>query len=166
MKKYLYWLLPFGWMGIIFYSSATPYEQQDIKPLMGSLIDFSLLEPFVGWISFNYNHSLVNVDVLGINGFIEFFIRKGAHVTVFFLLVCFLYIAFRKSTDFRIEIRLIFSFLLTVIYAVLDELHQGMTPNRTPYAGDVMLDSVGGLLAVFCIIMINGFGKRRNSAHK
>ncbi|MGJ9457638.1 VanZ family protein [Oceanobacillus sp. CF4.6] len=166
MKKYLYWLLPMGWMGIIFYSSATPYEQQDIKPLMGSLIDFSFLEPFVGWISFTYNHSLVNVDVLGINGFIEFFIRKGAHVTVFFLLACFFYIAFRKSTDFRIEIRLLFSFLLTVIYAVLDELHQGMTPNRTPYAGDVMLDSIGALIAVFCIISINWFGKRRNSAHK
>lgn len=143
MKKYFYWLLPIGWMGVIFYSSSTPYENQDIKPLMNGLIDFSFLEPVVGWITFTYNHSAVSVEDLGINGFVEFFIRKGAHVTVFFLLSILFFIAFSKSTDLRKELRLLFSLLLSVVYAVLDEIHQGITPNRTPYIGDVFLDSVG-----------------------
>jgi VanZ family protein len=166
MKKYLYWLLPIGWMGVIFYSSSTPYENQDIKPLIDGLVDFSFLEPLVGWISFSYNHSVISVEKLGINGFIEFFIRKGAHVTVFFLLSFLFYIAFRKSTDLRNELKLLLSLLLTVVYAVLDETHQGITPNRTPYVGDVVLDSIGALAAIICIIIISWLKKNRSPSHK
>jgi len=162
MRKYLYWLLPIGWMGIIYYSSSTPYEDQDIKPLLGSLFDFSFLEPLVGWISFTYNHSIVSVQTHGINGFIEFFIRKGAHVTVFFLLTCFLYIAFKKTTYLANHWIFVVSFLLTVLYAISDEIHQGMTPDRTPYIGDVVLDSIGALLAVLCIYSFNIYRKKVN----
>lgn len=160
MKKYLIWLLPLGWMGVIYYSSSTPYEDQDIKPLLGNLIDFRFLEPMVGSISFTYNQSVVSVDTYGINGFIEFFIRKGAHVTVFFLLTCFLYIAFRKTTSLTKHGILLASFLLTVLFAVSDEIHQGVTPNRTPYIGDVILDSIGAFAAVLCIYLVTLYRKK------
>ncbi|WP_067727084.1 VanZ family protein [Oceanobacillus damuensis] len=159
MRKFIVWLLPIGWMSIIFYSSATPYEEQDIKPFLGTIVDFSFLEPFVDWISFTYNQSIVSVEELGIHGFIEFFIRKGAHIAVFFLLTCFFCFAFRKTTMIRERMIFIFSFVLTVIYAVLDELHQGITPNRTPYAGDVLLDSFGAFIAVICMILLNRYRK-------
>ncbi|MFC3041514.1 VanZ family protein [Virgibacillus xinjiangensis] len=154
MKNYLYWLLPIGWMAVIFRSSATPYQNQDIKPLLGSFpVDLSFLEPLVDWISFRYHQSVVSVETLGIEGFIEFFIRKGAHVGVFFLLMCAFYAALRKAPGLKSRTNLALSFFLTVAYAVADEVHQGFTPNRTPYFGDVVLDSFGALLAAVCLLV-------------
>ncbi|MFC2947273.1 VanZ family protein [Virgibacillus sediminis] len=154
MRKYLYWLLPLGWMVIIFRSSATPYENQDIKPLMEELpVDLSFLEPLLDWISFTYHRSVVSVDALGMWGFIEFFLRKGAHIGVFFLLVCLFYRALRKAPGLGEWTSVALSFFLTVAYAIADEIHQGFTPGRTPYAGDVILDSFGALLAVVCLLI-------------
>ncbi|WP_339227313.1 VanZ family protein [Oceanobacillus sp. FSL K6-2867] len=153
MMKYLYWLIPISWMSVIFYSSATPYENQDIKPLLGTMVDLSFLESISRPISFTYNQSVISVNTLGVNGFVEFFIRKATHITVFFLLALFFYLAFRKTTNMKQYHCLVYAFLLTVLYAMADEKHQGMTPNRTPYIGDVGLDSLGALLAVLVIVI-------------
>jgi len=164
MKKYSYWLLPIGWMGIIFGSSATPYEKQDIKPLLGEWLDLSFLEPLLGWISFTYHQSLVSVETHGIDGLIEFFIRKGAHVTVFFVLCWLFYFAFRKTTSLLTEkSAIVVSVLLTIAYAVIDEVHQGFTPNRTPYMGDVVLDSFGAFIAAVCLLGFQWWKKRLNT---
>ncbi|RDW17006.1 VanZ family protein [Oceanobacillus arenosus] len=162
MRKYWYWLLPLGWMSVIYYSSGTPYENQDIKPLLGNFLDLSFLQPILGWISFTYHNSLVSVDVLGVDGFIEFFIRKGAHVTVFFLLVCLFYLAIRKTIGLVFHWQMMYSFLLTVAYAILDEIHQGFTPNRTSYAGDVVIDSIGAAFAVLLIVAIRWWRRRKS----
>ncbi|WP_100010399.1 VanZ family protein [Lentibacillus sediminis] len=151
MGKWLYWLLPIGWMGIIFYSSAQPYENQDIRPLLGNFLDLSFLEPFLAGITFSYNGSEVSVAAQGVAGFLEFFIRKGAHVGVFFVLCCFFFLALRKTTSFHMRTSLVISFFGTVAYAITDEIHQGFTPNRTPYVGDIILDSVGAIAAVGCL---------------
>lgn len=149
--RLLYWLLPIGWMGVIFQSSSTPYTQQDIKPLMGEFIDFTFLEPYVAWIYFTYNGSPVSLETHGAAGLIEFFIRKGAHIFVFFLLACLFKLAIGQTTELHVKRQLLLTFLLTAAYAVMDETHQGFTPNRTAYFGDVILDSFGALLAVFLI---------------
>lgn len=147
-KKYLYWLLPVIWMGMIFYSSATPYEQQDMKPFLGESVNLGFLEPLVNEVRFTYNGSVVSIETHGVEGIVEFFIRKGAHVFVFLFLTCLFKIALARTTSLRFKIQLLLAFLLTVAYAIMDEIHQGFTPNRTPYIGDVFLDSMGGLIAV------------------
>ncbi|RKQ35587.1 VanZ family protein [Oceanobacillus halophilus] len=155
MKRLLYWLLPIGWMGLIFYSSSTPYQEQDIKPMLGSYIDFSFFKPVLNWINFTYNNSTVSIEELGVEGLIEFFIRKGAHFTVFFILLLFFYIAFRKTTQFKMGTVIFFSLFMTIAYAIIDELHQGITPNRTPYIGDIFIDSIGAVFAVLIIIIFH-----------
>ncbi|QKY69955.1 VanZ family protein [Lentibacillus sp. CBA3610] len=151
MKKYLNWLLPIMWMGVIYYSSAQPYEDQDVKPLLESKLDLSFLIPYVDWVSFSYHQSEVSVSALGVEGFVEFFLRKGAHVGVFFILMCLFFVALIKTSRMNFRVRLTVSFLLTVAYAVMDEFHQGFTVNRTPYFGDVMLDATGALIAVILL---------------
>jgi VanZ family protein len=148
MKKLWYWLLPLIWMGVIFYSSGQPYEEQDIKPFLSRTIDFSFLEPVLQHIQFTYHHSEVSIQALGINGVVEFLIRKGAHFTVFFLLCMFFIIAFVKSSSLRRSVIVGLSLVLTVLYAIADEVHQGFTPNRTPYFGDVVIDTIGALFGV------------------
>lgn len=154
MRKYLYWLLPFIWMVVIFFFSAQPYEKQNIQPHLASAIDLQFLEPYLNWITFTYHQSEVSVARLGIYGFIEFFIRKGAHVTVFFILCCFFYMALKQTVKMTFTYRLIISFILTFLYAGFDEFHQGFTVNRTSYIGDVFLDGFGGGLAVIFLVVI------------
>ena len=38
---------------------------------------------------------------------------------------------------------------ITVLYAITDEFHQGMTPGRTPLVQDMILDSLGGIFGAF-----------------
>ncbi|ENH98381.1 hypothetical protein J416_00299 [Gracilibacillus halophilus YIM-C55.5] len=154
MKKWLYWLLPLGWMGVIFYSSAQPYQQQDIKPFLGGTFDLSFLIPYVDGISFVYHQEVVSVGALGIEGFIEFFIRKGAHFTVFFLLAIFFFLACQKTVQKRSpQLIACFAFFCTIVYAMFDEWHQSWTPNRTPYVGDILIDSIGAGFAIFCLLI-------------
>lgn len=162
MKKLLFWLLPIGWIGVIFYSSSQPYDNQDVRPLLENQLNLRFLEPMLNNIVFSYNQTEVSVDHLGLAGFIEFFLRKGAHVGVYFILACLFYLAFSKTLPKMGRINLVFAFVTTVSYAGLDEWHQSFTPNRTPYWGDVVLDAVGAFLAVLCIISINHWKKRRS----
>jgi VanZ family protein len=160
MKKNIYWLLPIFWMGVIFYVSSQPYEDQDIKPLLENRLDLSFFEPLLGWVSFTYNGTIISVAAQGEAGFIEFLIRKGAHAAVFFLLACFFYIAIRKSTELKFKYVLVISFFAAVAYAITDEIHQGFTPNRTPYIGDVVLDAFGAFAAVILLMAIRKWKKR------
>ncbi|MCT2537241.1 VanZ family protein [Aquibacillus koreensis] len=166
MKKWLYWLLPFTWMGVIFYASAQPYQNQDIKPFLSSTIDLSFLTPYLEGLSFTYHQSEVSIATLGVNGVVEFFVRKGAHVTVFFILCLAFYMAFRKTTHIKFWRLIEYSLVLTIMYAAIDEIHQGFTPNRTPYIGDVFLDSFGAILAVITIILFQWIKRLRKPSVK
>lgn len=148
LNKLLYWLPPVIWMGIIFISSSTPYEEQDLRPLISDKLDLSMLEPLLSPIHFTYHHSEVSIAALGVAGFIEFFIRKGAHVGVFLLLGLLFYYSVKHTSRLSLKGKIILSWGLSVLYAAADEIHQGFTPNRTPYAGDVILDTVGISLAM------------------
>lgn len=161
MNNFFYWLLPFGWMSSIFYASSQPYEEQDLKPLLSSSLDLSFLRPYLDWISFQYHYSEVSIHTLGTEGFIEFFIRKGAHVGAFMVLFLLLYLALKKTTSMNFRALFVFSFFITCVYAILDEFHQSITPNRTPYAGDVLLDCFGALLGVLLIWFIHFFRLRK-----
>ncbi|GAA0446707.1 VanZ family protein [Lentibacillus halophilus] len=159
MRKYAYWLLPMVWMGVIYYASATPYKDQDVKPLMERTMDLSFLTPFIDWISFTYHRSEVSVAALGVNGFIEFFMRKGAHLGVFFILMCLFFVALRRTSHLSFRAVLVVSFFLTTAYAGLDEFHQSFTSNRTPYIGDVVMDMTGAFIAGLCLLF---FIRKRN----
>lgn len=167
MKKMGYWLFPLVWMSGIFYASSQPYEEQDLKPVLSGYFDLSFLRPYLDGISFHYHNSEVSIARLGTEGFIEFFIRKGAHVGVYFVLVLLLFLAFRKTTLWRTGLVLVLSYFITVLYAVSDEFHQALTPNRTPYAGDVVLDSIGALIGIFLIwrVFYSGLYCERTGKH-
>lgn len=153
MKKWSYWIFPILVMGAIFYSSSQPYQEQDIKPLLSNYIDLTFLQPYLEWISFTYHQSEVSIETHGVHGLIEFFIRKGAHVTVFLLLFLAFYVAYKHTLKKSVKRVLFISLFSTVAYAISDELHQGITPNRTPYIGDVFLDSFGALIGLGLILL-------------
>ncbi|WP_408007902.1 VanZ family protein [Pseudalkalibacillus sp. A8] len=148
MKKLLlYWGPVLIWMGMIFYSSSQPYSDQDIKPLFLDTLELGWVTTYFSELAFNYAGEEVSVKLLGEAGYIEFFIRKGAHVTVYLILAFLIYRALRITIKTRKPI-IFYSWLLTSIYAASDEIHQGFTVQRSPHVEDVILDSFGAILGV------------------
>ena len=75
------------------------------------------------------------------------------HITVFFLFNFFLIISLNKQKKLNLKL-ISFAILISVIYAVLDEIHQAFTPGRVPSIKDVMLDSVGIFFSALTYIKI------------
>ena len=136
-------------IGVIFYSSSQPYSKQNIQPLISEKLD--LPEPLVSLLSkveFTYAGQMISVETKGIPGLIEFFIRKGAHFSIYFVLAIavasVIHLWMKKKPLKLASLTVLFVFL----YACSDEWHQSFTGERTPLFQDVMIDTVGGICGV------------------
>jgi VanZ family protein len=76
-------------------------------------------------------------------------VRKLTHVTVFGILSLLLY---RSLASFRYSF--IFSWLITVLYAITDEWHQSFMPGRVATYKDVLFDGFGAFLALVLTFII------------
>jgi VanZ family protein len=147
MKKILmHWLPVVIWAGMIFYTSSQPYEKQDLRPTISENIDLKFVKTLFSSVDFNYAGEEVSVEKLGTARFIEFFIRKAAHLFAYFGLGFLTY----RAINLSLNSRLIFFYSWTsiILYAISDEIHQSLTPNRSPHIEDVMIDTVGGLVGI------------------
>ncbi|MFJ5621628.1 VanZ family protein [Peribacillus loiseleuriae] len=148
-KKRILFVILLLWASIIFYFSSQPYEEQNIKPVLGKYLEgHTNLENMFSWIAFSYAGHEVSVHSQGLAGFLEFFIRKAAHLSVFFvfgfLTVAVLrYFSRHRVFSFGVPLACVF------LYACFDEIHQHFTGGRTPLWQDVVIDTVGGLLGIF-----------------
>ncbi|MGP4077076.1 VanZ family protein [Halobacillus sp. K22] len=156
-KNVIYQLLPVTIMIILFIFSSQPYEEQNIKPAMNQWIPVEWLRPLADPIHFTYHGEEVSVETQGVDGVIEFLIRKSAHFFMFFLLMVTLWNAIHKTWRLPFGRELLYALCITVLYAAFDEFHQSLTPNRTPYIGDVMIDTAGALTGV---VLLSIFYKR------
>lgn len=150
MKKYILFVLI---LLALFYSSAQTYEEQSLIP---DLKNWLPNEPFKGFLSMfqiPYWGTTISVEERGYHAFIEFLVRKGAHVVTFGALAIAAYIMVR-----RISI----AFIITGILAVADEYHQSLTGGRTPTVHDVMLDSFGAAMALLVVFLYQKFQSSKN----
>ncbi|MGG4265245.1 VanZ family protein [Peribacillus simplex] len=124
---------------VIFFFSSQTYEEQSISPLLSQFNTPYWYDRLIG-ISFMYGGVEVSVQTAGVNGFLEFFLRKGAHLFIFFVFGLLTYGVWRRFVKNPV---LSFSgaFLCVLFYASTDELHQKLTGGRTPLWQDVMLDT-------------------------
>lgn len=87
-------------------------------------------------------------DVYSIN----FVFFKTLHVLEYALLFLFSYravkISFRQTP---VRFWGIYGYVVTIIYAMTDELHQMFVPTREGRLRDVIIDAVGGLIAWYLI---------------
>ncbi len=91
----------------------------------------------------------------------QFWVRKAAHITEYFLLTLSIYFPLRvwffqhKATgSFKTFLRtfLFPTFLLSIICAVSDEFHQSFVPGRCGTPVDVLIDSIGILIG--CMLLM------------
>jgi VanZ family protein len=80
------------------------------------------------------------------NDLLDFVVRKVGHAGVFGILALLLWRAVSTTTSLREPWA--WALALTVLYAVTDELHQGVVSGRHASPVDVGVDALGAVIAV------------------
>ncbi|MDQ0256659.1 VanZ family protein [Evansella vedderi] len=143
----IHYILPFAaWVGLIHYSSSQSYEDQNVQPILQGL-PLDWVESLFWWVSFQYGDSVVSLQTRSPEAFIEFFIRKGAHLFVFAVLGILAYRLLNQFLKKRAHCA-IYAWLFVTIYAGIDEFRQMLHPNRSGMVEDVILDSIGGVIGI------------------
>ncbi len=136
-------------MIILFVSSNTPYQKQDMKPFFKGMI--SIQEEDLPPIEFTYDGALVTPSAP--YQYVEFFLRKGAHVASFGLLAFLCIMAWKESNR---KASLILGSLTAFLYALFDEYHQSLVEGRTGHLIDVLVpDSLGIVLTFMAFVIIS-----------
>jgi len=81
------------------------------------------------------------------------------HMIVFFLFNFFLLISISGSKEMRIK-SLIIALAVSLAYAIFDEIHQIFVPFRYPDVSDILIDTMGILLATFVYIYYKNKSRR------
>ncbi|KMY42995.1 hypothetical protein AC622_00875 [Bacillus sp. FJAT-27916] len=141
-------------IGIIFYSSSQPYSEQNLQPLISEKVQLpDAIVSLLSKVEFTYAGHIVSVETKGVPGFIEFFIRKGAHFSIYLVLSVFvasiLHIWMKRKPLKLAALTILFVFL----YACSDEWHQSFNGERTPLFQDVIIDTVGGICGVLLFLL-------------
>lgn len=85
---------------------------------------------------------------------LQFFIRKLAHFSVYCALGFFAQTSLLCVRPLSKKKKTIISFILSLVYAVSDELHQLFVPGRACRIFDVAVDSAGAILGILISLMI------------
>lgn len=93
--------------------------------------------------SVSVEHSQDLLKFAGLEAFL-YIVRKGCHFMIFAVLAWLASGIFMKHRFWWIS-----AFVLSAIYAGLDEYHQSFVPGRTALFSDVLIDSAGSIFGIF-----------------
>ena len=92
----------------------------------------------------------------------RFLVRKIAHFTLYFVLGIIIYLTF---DSYGIDKKNILYCLIFIIsYAILDEIHQLFSNNRSFKMLDIFIDTIGGSIGSLTIHYIKNRKKKKNVA--
>lgn len=161
VKIALYYYLPFVvWLGMIHFSSSQSYEDQNVQPILKG-VNLDWMYNWFSWVSFRYGESVVSLETRTPEAFVEFFLRKGAHLFVFAVLGIFALRLLHLYIRNNIYCAALLALGFVVVYAAVDEYRQLLHPNRSGMVEDVVLDSIGGALGIAAFLLIrNRLGRK------
>lgn len=126
-------------MIVIFYFSSQPGDVSDGKSLF--IVNIIKTMGFRG-----------PVDVDRAN----FLVRKLAHITEYTIL-CILFVRGFLKSNYRRSV--LYGGIMSLIYAMTDEIHQIFVPGRAGKAMDVVIDSIGILIGMAIVMVKLRFSK-------
>lgn len=113
--------------------------------------------PAILWMSFIFYLSSRSTAGVGYTGFERFLLFKTLHLVEYAILAVLVIYPLYKVTP---------SVLVSYIYAITDEIHQGFTPGRGPKFSDTIFDLAGILIGVIIFKLIrNHLKKSKNKLH-
>lgn len=142
MKKYknTYLGLTMICMVFIFYMSDQPSSISSTQS--DKVIDIMSKSPVL---SSGINR-LINI------GKVDFVVRKFAHMFLYFILAILIYLALKNRYGIKAYI---YSLIGSFVYACTDEIHQLFIPGRSGEFKDVLVDSLGALIGLTIVFIIN-----------
>jgi VanZ family protein len=144
------WALVVSWMALIFFLSAQHAEQS--ADLSGGITE--LVNEVVKQVA---PDAEFHIDE------ISFFVRKNAHFFAYMLLsVLTLNAVSRSGGQGWLSVGV--AFVITVLYAISDEVHQLFVPGRSGQVSDVLLDSTGALVGIALYYVISHKANRKQKA--
>ncbi len=150
-----YWLPLCLWIAVIFSLSSQSYYRQDLKPWINDNVPKAKVKEHLSGVEFRYGGREISIDANGVTGFVEFLIRKGAHVLEY---AVFGYLLIRVIYYYMREIGMIpaaaVSVAFSFVYAGSDELHQMFVASRTANMADVWLDMAGSFLGIVLYLSV------------
>lgn len=87
-------------------------------------------------------------------GKFQFIVRKLAHFSVYLALGFALSAGMQTFVKLRVFVRTLFAFIIGVLYAILDEIHQIYVPGRSCELRDMLIDSTGILIGSLFIMAL------------
>ena len=126
------------WIGVIFLFSSS----------LGAASNTSLIiRPLLLWLFPDISEPSIRA--------VQFWVRKTAHFTEYFILACWALRAFKNSSLAILrDRRFLFSLLLVAAIACADEFNQGFIASRTSSPYDSLLDTAGGATALLLAWLI------------
>lgn len=137
-KQYIYLVITILITAFIFANSAQSAE-------VSSQASDGLLSIVIRFLPFLTSHS----------------IRKCAHFTEFFAQGFSLSMYF-ENTPHRLRKRLPAAAVCCLATACLDELSQHFSAGRSPQLSDVAIDFCGSAAAIFTVLLVSAYKKRRD----
>jgi VanZ family protein len=137
-----YWLPVLIMIGAMYYASTDIFSGENTR---------SVIEKLILWLRpHTSERGLMKINYI---------VRKAAHFIEYALLAALLFRAFRADSFIRWRIRwAIYSLLIIICWALLDEYHQSFTRTRGGSIRDSMLDCSG---ALFMLTIIGLFNRQR-----
>ena len=80
------------------------------------------------------------------------FLRKLAHFTEYLVLAILLMNALLFRMSWKESVK--WTLLIGIAYAIFDEVHQLFIPGRSGNVIDMMIDSLGVVMGLFCVVWI------------
>ena len=155
MKKSIFIVLLVLWMGFIFSMSCENAEEssntsgQTIKVVLSTVPEFEK-QP-----------EEVKVNIIEE---LQFIVRKSAHFIGYMILGILASGLILQYENINKKYPL--AFLICVIYAISDEIHQLFVPGRAGQVRDVLIDSAGSLLGIILVMAFEKLLIKFNKKHK
>jgi len=143
MNDKIAWTLVIFWMMLIFYfSSRVASDSNNMSTGLTVAIRNLVIQIY----------PKLNISIETLNHMI----RKSAHFCIFFGLGFLLKNAYYVSGYYSVRGSL-YALMMSVLYAISDEIHQYFVPGRGPGIEDVFIDSLGALtgILVFIVLLIS-----------
>ena len=129
-KKIINIVLLIIWLFVIFYFSNQP-----------------------GNLSSSLSDNLTLLIFNNITNFLIFIVRKIAHISEYFILAILMYNVFKDYLSSKKSY--LITFILSILYACSDEIHQLFVVGRECLPRDVVIDAIGVILALIFIKLYN-----------
>lgn len=133
MKKIKHFIPAVIWMIFIFFESSLV---ADASSSQSNII-------------VQYIYSLLSLPA-AYQELLSFLVRKCAHISEYMILTFLLYYGFYKNKVHSLS----FPFIIALLYACSDEIHQLFVPGRAGMIQDILIDLIGVIIALIIVHFI------------